>query len=137
MDQYERTTTRATDPVAPVTTGSAVTTEREVVTRGPSAGEMARRAVMLAFGVLQALLILRLILLVLIANRSNDLVQFILGVTDPFVEPFRGMFALDRVSGGQGSILDIAAIVALVGWTLVESLVVAVLSLGSRRDSLA
>jgi hypothetical protein len=30
-------------------------------------------------------------------------------------------------------VLDVAAIVALIGWTLVEVLVLAVLSLGSRR----
>jgi hypothetical protein len=39
-------------------------------------------------------------------------VSFILGVTDPFVEPFIGMFDLNRVTADQGSVLDVAAIVA-------------------------
>jgi hypothetical protein len=60
-------------------------------------------------------------------------VAFILGATDPFVEPFRGMFQLDKVTADQGSVLDVAAIVALIGWTLIEALVVALLSLGARR----
>ena len=70
-----------------------------------------RRPADLPFGVLQVALILR-ILLLLVANTSNDVVQLILNVTDPFVEPFRGMFDLDRVTADQGSTLDIAAIVA-------------------------
>jgi uncharacterized protein YggT (Ycf19 family) len=92
-----------------------------------------RRFVTLAFGVLQGLLILRIILLLLVANAGNDVVAFVLGVTDPFVEPFRGMFQLNEVNADQGSTLDIAAIVALIGWTLIEMLVIAALSLGARR----
>jgi uncharacterized protein YggT (Ycf19 family) len=104
-----------------------------VIERGPSPGDLIRRVVTLAFGILQALLIIRIILLLLIANTGNEVVAFVLTVTDPFVEPFRGMFQLDRVADQSGIVLDVAAIVALIGWTLVEVLVLAVLSLGSRR----
>jgi uncharacterized protein YggT (Ycf19 family) len=103
------------------------------VRKGPTGGEVIRRFVMLLFGILQGLLILRVILLLLIANTGNDVVALILSLTDPFVEPFRGMFQLDRVTADSGSMLDIAAIVALIGWTLVEALVIALLSLGARR----
>jgi hypothetical protein len=61
------------------------------------------------------------------------IVAFILSVTGPFVEPFRGMFALDRVRADQGSVFDIAALVALFGWTLVEALVVGALRIFARR----
>ena len=60
------------------------------------------------------------------------MVQLILNITDPFVEPFRGMFALDRVTAGD-QVLDIAAIVALIGWTLVEMLVLALVRVFDRR----
>jgi uncharacterized protein YggT (Ycf19 family) len=93
------------------------------------------RVVVFAFGVLQALLILRIILLLLVANPGNDIVSFILGVTDPFVEPFIGMFDLNRVTADQGSVLDVAAIVALIGWTLVEALILAALRIFSRRPA--
>ena len=43
------------------------------------------------------------------------------------------MFDLDRVTADQGSTLDIAAIVALIGWTLVELLVLALLQVFDRR----
>jgi uncharacterized protein YggT (Ycf19 family) len=84
------------------------------------------------FGVLQVALILRVILLLLVANQGNDVVQLILNLTDPFVEPFRGMFALDRATAGR-QILDIAAIVALIGWSLVELLILALVRVFDRR----
>jgi hypothetical protein len=48
--------------------------------------------------------------------------------------PFRGMFSLVRVTGDQGSVLDIAAIVALIGWTLIEHLILALLRVFDRRE---
>ena len=141
MTDDERTTVRETTtegtpvatPAAYPTTSASVRSTETTVRSGPSGGEVIRRFVMLLFGILQAALILRLILLLLVANTGNDVVQLILNITDPFVEPFRGMFSLDRVTADQGSTLDIAAIVALIGWTLVEALIIAVLSLGARR----
>ena len=141
MTDYERTTTKETvtpvagDPnVAPVPAATSVrTTETEHVAPGPGGAAMATRIVTFLFGILQALLILRIILLLLVANRGNDIVQFILNITQPFVEPFIGMFSLDRVAADQGSVLDIAAIVALIGWTLIEALILAGIRLFSRR----
>jgi uncharacterized protein YggT (Ycf19 family) len=136
MTDYDRTTVRETstapgeEPV--VTRDDRVTTRESTSRSGPSSGVVIRRFVILLFGVLQALLIIRILLLLLVANAGNDVVSLILGVTDPFVEPFRGMFQLDKVTAGR-SMLDIAAIVALVAWTLIEALVVALLSLGARR----
>jgi uncharacterized protein YggT (Ycf19 family) len=138
MDDYERTTVRrdvVEDPVVERPAGAGYTTsERRVVHEGPSGGEMARRLVALVFGILQALIILRIVLLLLIANRDNSVVSFILSVTDPLVEPFRGMFRLDRVAA-SGAVLDIAAVVALVGWTLIEALIIAILNIGARRPT--
>ena len=139
MTDYDRTTVRETttdaDPVVarPTHESDRVVTREATYRSGPTGGEVVRRFVMLLFGILQALLIIRIILLLLVANTGNDVVSLILGVTDPFVEPFRGMFSLDRVTADQGSTLDIAAIVALIGWTLIEALIVALLSLGARR----
>ena len=139
MTEHDRTTVReTTSDGPPVVTRDAYAGDR-VVTRessyraGPTGGEMIRRAVMLLFGILQALLILRIILLLLIANRDNDVVGLILSVTQPFVEPFISMFSFTRVTADSGATLDIAAVVALVGWSLVEVLILAVLSLGARR----
>jgi uncharacterized protein YggT (Ycf19 family) len=121
----------AATPMA--TSRDGVVTEREIVIDRPTTLELARRVITLAFGVLQGLIVLRIILLLLVANRQNDVVQFVLNVTSPFVAPFRDMFALDQISR-SGAVLDVAAIVALIGWTLVELLVLAILNLGARRS---
>ncbi len=139
MTDYDRTTVRETrtdaDPVVadPAYSRDRVVTRESTMRQGPTGGEMIRRFVMLLFGILQGLLILRIILLLLVANTGNEIVSLILGLTDPFVEPVRGMFQLDRVTADSGSMLDVAAIVALIGWTLIEALILAVLSLGARR----
>ena len=100
--------------------------------RGPNGATVVSRFVKFLFGVLQVALILRIILLLLVANPGNDVVQLILNLTDPFVEPFRGMFQFDRVTADQGPMLDIAAIVALIAWTLVELLVLALIEVFDR-----
>jgi uncharacterized protein YggT (Ycf19 family) len=139
VTDYDRTTVRETrtdaDPVVadPAYSRDRVVTRESTMRQGPTGGEVIRRFVMLLFGILQGLLILRIILLLLVANTGNEIVSLILGLTDPFVEPFRGMFQLDRVTADSGSMLDVAAIVALIGWTLIEALILAVLSLGARR----
>jgi uncharacterized protein YggT (Ycf19 family) len=143
MTDYERTTTRETTTVDPAAAGysdpatqaaSVRTTERATVAPGPSGVTTAARIVTFLFGILQAALILRIILLLLVANPDNDVVALILNITEPFVEPFRGMFSIDRVTAGE-SRLDVAAIVALIGWTLVEALILAALRIFSRRPS--
>ena len=143
MTDYERTTTRETttvDPAAPGYTepagqaASVRTTERAYVAPGPSGVTTAARVVTFLFGILQAALILRIILLLLVANTGNDVVSLILSITDPFVEPFRGMFSIDRVTAGESK-FDVAALVALIGWTLVEALILAALRIFSRRPS--
>jgi len=45
------------------------------------------------------------------------------------------MFDLNQVTADQGSVLDVAAIVALIGWTLVEALILAALRIFSRRPA--
>jgi len=126
--------TRTTDPYTTADTRRSVS-ERIVEPASPGPLTVAMRVVVFAFGVLQALLILRIILLLLVANPGNDIVSFILGVTDPFVEPFIGMFDLNRVTADSGQVLDVAAIVALIGWTLVEAIILAGLRIFSRNTA--
>jgi uncharacterized protein YggT (Ycf19 family) len=138
MTDYERTTTQQSttvDPAGPTAYDpkrATTTTERTYVPPGPGGATVIARFVMFVFGVLQVALILRVILLLLVANQGNDVVQLIFNLTDPFVEPFRGMFRLDKVVAGR-QVLDIAAIVALIGWTLVEMLVLALVRVFNRR----
>lgn len=90
-----------------------------------------RRVVSLLFGILAVLIGLRIILLLLVANQGNAIVDFVYGVTEPFVAPFRGIFSFDVVRAGDAT-LDIAAVVALIGWLLIYLLIMAILGLGDR-----
>ena len=85
----------------------------------PSGGEMARRVVVLAFGIIQLLIISRIILLLIDAQESNALVSAIYTLSQFFVAPFEGILGTDAVAA-SGSILDLAAIVALIGWSILE-----------------
>jgi uncharacterized protein YggT (Ycf19 family) len=124
------------DPVAPTSSHVNVAAgSRGYVATGPGPLYYARRVVSLLFGILAVLIALRIVLLLLVANQTNGLVDFIYNVTEPFVAPFRGVFNFDLVSPGGGSTLDIGALVALVGWALIYMLIMAILSLGDRTST--
>jgi len=101
------------------------------VSTGPGALYYARRIVSLLFGILFVLLGVRIVLLLLVADPGNDIVDFVYSVTEPFVAPFRGIFQFDQVMSGDAT-LDIAAIVALIGWLLIYLLIMAILRIGDR-----
>jgi len=102
----------------------------------PAPGPMyyVRRVVSLLFGILAVLIGLRILLLLLVANQGNAIVDFIYDATEPFVAPFRGIFQFDQVVVGDAT-LDVAAVVALVGWLLIYVLLMAILRLGDRRTA--
>ena len=123
-------------PVAPTSSNVNVAGDgRGYVAAGPGPLYYARRVVSLLFGILAVLIALRIVLLLLVANQTNGLVDFIYNLTEPFVAPFRGVFNFDLVSPGGGSTLDIGALVALVGWALIYMLIMAILSLGDRTST--
>ena len=100
----------------------------------PSGGEMTRRVVVLIFGIIQILIAARIVLLLLAANADNGLVSFIYQLSDLFVAPFNGIFNSDAVKAGR-SVFDIAAVAALVGWTLLEAIVFWVVNLFRREPT--
>ena len=113
--------------------GSSVTTRRTVETR-PSGGEMARRIVIVAFGIVQVLIVLRVVLLLLDARQANAIVQAILDLSEIFVGPFDGILRTDALHAGA-SVLDVTAIVALVGWTVLELIVLWIVAIFRREPA--
>jgi uncharacterized protein YggT (Ycf19 family) len=133
--ERERVTVERTTPATETRYVEPAPVVHETVVAGPSPVDTIRRIVWLLFGVLQVLIVLRIVLLLLGANEGNDLVAFVLGITNPFVEPFRGMFNIDEVNAASGSVFDVAAVVALIAWTLVEALVLGIIGLADRRTT--
>ena len=130
---YQERVVRDDDPAATPTPGRSSVIERRV-TRTPSGGELAGRVVILLFGIVQVLIIVRIVLLLLNAREGNDLVSFFLNTSQVFVSPFNGILNVDNLKAG-GSILDIAAVLALVGWTVLEALILAAVGVFRREPS--
>jgi hypothetical protein len=116
-------------PPEPVIQSSVVS---ETVRSSPSGAETARRAVVFLFGIVQALIVIRIVLLLAWANQDNELVRFIYDTSAFFIGPFEGILRTNAISAGH-SVLDIAALVALVGWTILEFLVIALIRIGRRE----
>ena len=119
---YDERVVREEEPGTVYDRGSAVVERR--VTRTPSGGEVAGRIVVLLFGIVQVLIILRIVLLLLNAREGNDVVAFILNTSQIFVAPFNGMLNVNNLNSG-GSVLDVAAVLALIGWTVLEAIILA------------
>ena len=129
---YDERVVREEEPGPVYDRGSAVVERR--VTRTPSGGEVAGRIVVLLFGIVQVLIILRIVLLLLNAREGNDLVSFILNTSQIFVAPFNGMLNVNNLESG-GSVLDVAAILALIGWTVLEAIILAAVGVFRREPS--
>ncbi|MBI2777779.1 MAG: YggT family protein [Chloroflexi bacterium] len=136
MTYEERVVRRSDDRIVSPAPGVVEPVHQTVVDRqtvvSPSGGEVGRRIVVLVFGIIQALIVLRIVLLLLNAREGNDLVAFILNTSQVFVAPFVGIFNNDALKSG-GSVLDIAAIAALVGWTILEAIVLWIVNVFRRE----
>lgn len=109
----------------PTATGQeTVRTEYQHTTAAsPGGSEMIRRVVVLLFGLIQIVIGLRIVLLLLDARTGNALVSGILDVSKIFVAPFEGVLNTNALTSG-GSTLDVAAVVAFIGWTVLELIVI-------------
>ena len=129
MTYDERTVIHEDDAIDHGTTVSS----RTVETR-PSGGTVAGRIVILLFGIIQVLILLRIVFLLLNAQEGNDLVSWVLNASQIFVGPFEGMLNTDSLSAG-GSVFDVAAVLALIGWTLLEALILAAVGVFRREPA--
>ena len=133
MTYDEKTVVHRDESVDPhIDHGSAVTSR--TVEHRPSGGAVAGRIVILVFGIIQVLILLRIVLLLLNAREGNDLVSFILNTSQIFVGPFEGILQTDALQEG-GSIFDVAAVLALVGWSLLEALILAAVGVFRREPA--
>ena len=115
-------TTESTAGTTPAS--DAVRTEsRRTIRTGPSGAETTRRIIVLIFGLIQIVIGARIVLLLLDAREANGLVSGILDISQLFVAPFEGILRTDALTSA-GSILDVTAIVAFVGWTVLELIVI-------------
>jgi hypothetical protein len=125
---------------APTTTETGALSNRTVTSRRldvrPSNNETTRRILVLVFGLIQIVLGLRIILEALDARTGNLLVSIVINLGGVLAAPFQGILRISAVASG-GSVLDVAAIVALVGWTIVELVALWALAIFRRDPAVA
>ena len=83
-------------------------------------------------GIVEALIVIRLILKLLAANPGARFTSLINTITDPLVSPFQGVFVAPR---SDGSVLDLAAILAIIVYALLTWLVARLFELIQRRSA--
>ncbi len=118
---YQREVVETVEP-AP---GHVHATSTEVRTYRPSALGVLSRWIVFIFGLIQLLITLRIVFLLLAAREGNSIVSAVYGLSEIFVAPFRGILRIDEVQAGATA-LDFGAIVALVGWFVIELIILAV-----------
>jgi len=92
------------------------------------------RGIVFIFGLIELLIGLRIVLLLVAARQSNDIVRFIYNLSDIFVAPFRGILRIDEIQSGATA-LDVGAIVALVGWFVIELIVLGLVRIFRPRST--
>jgi hypothetical protein len=118
IDQVDRTVVTQ-GPTVAAGQETIRTDSRRVTSTGPGPSEMTRRVVVLVFGLIQVLIGARIVLLLIDAREANGIVSGILTLSQLFVAPFEGILRTDALRSA-GSVLDITAIVAFIGWTIIE-----------------
>lgn len=105
--------------------------ERQVVAdRTVDSGVVVRRAIYYIFGIIIALLILRLVLLLLAANQGAPFVDFVYNLSAVFAWPFFGIFSYQPTYGQ--STLEISTLIAILVYALVAMGLGRLFTLGSR-----
>ncbi len=110
----------------PTADDESVVASGTVVTTGPTATEMLRRGAIVCFGVIQLVIALRVLLLLVGAREAAPAVAWIMNVSGALISPFEGILRHSTMAL-SGSVLDLTAVVAFVGWTLVEAVVLTIL----------
>lgn len=132
QDEQRVVSTQSQDPALPGQPVVSSTVQTRRVTATPSGTELARRIVYLIFGLIQLVIVLRIVLLLVDARTGNDIVSAILNISQVFVGPFEGILKTDALHSG-GSELDVAAVVALIGSTIIEAIVLWILNIFRRE----
>jgi hypothetical protein len=121
IEQVDRTV--VTQEPTPAGGQQSVRTRSRETTGSPAGTEQTRRIVVFIFGLIQVVIAARFLLLLFDAREANGLVSGILNISQVFVGPFEGILRTDSLHSA-GSVFDITAVVALVGWTVLELIVI-------------
>jgi hypothetical protein len=133
IDQVDRTV--VTQEPAVVAGQETIRTDSRRITRtGPGGSELIRRVIVLIFGLIQIVIAARIVLLLLDAREANGLVSGILNISQLFVAPFEGILRQGALHAA-GSVLDLAAVLAFIGGSVLEMIVIWVVGIFRREPA--
>jgi uncharacterized protein YggT (Ycf19 family) len=90
----------------------------------------AANLVYIVFGIVEALILIRFVLKLLAANPNAGFSSFMYGITAPLVAPFQGVFP---TPASNGSILELASLLAIVVYALIAWAIVRLIELAQRN----
>jgi uncharacterized protein YggT (Ycf19 family) len=99
------------------TSDSRASADSAEVVSSVSPGRRAVEVTYLVFGIIEGLLAIRLVLKLLGANAQAGFANFIYGVTDFFMAPFR--YLLPTVGGSSGAVLETSVVIAIIVYALI------------------
>ena len=111
-ERVESRTTTA-DPAAAAAADSA-----EVVST-VSPGRRAVEMTYLVFGLIEGLLAIRLVLKLLGANPQAGFTNFVYGLTDFFMAPFRNLLPAVDTGSSSGAVLETSVVIAIIVYALI------------------
>ncbi|HEV2404434.1 MAG TPA: YggT family protein [Ktedonobacterales bacterium] len=88
------------------------------------------RIIYFILGIIETLLVIRLVLKLLAANPNAGFSNLIYGVTNPLVAPFQGVFP---DAGAHSGVLELAALLAIIVYALLAWGIVKLVELPRRR----
>lgn len=81
---------------------------------------------------INGLLVIRFILSLFGANRSNGFADIVYTLSSPFVAPFRTLFSVDSRVGETGGRFEIESIIAIIVYSLLAWILIRAFAVGSR-----
>lgn len=112
--------------------------EEERVTATPYREDVAigrvQRLIYTLVGILDALLILRVLLSLVAANAANPIAHFVYSVTAPFIAPFRGLLNIHPHVGVVR--FEFETIIAIVAYSLIAWGAIHLLSVGKHDPNI-
>ena len=108
--------------------------QSQPVQSGPTVSVAERSAMItyLILGVVEALIIARVILKLLAANPASDIVRFVYNLSALFVAPFQGIFPTPAT---QNSVLELSSLVAIAVYAFIAWGIVRLIAIFSRRQA--
>lgn len=130
MDEEQRTHVTETTTETPAGTQTTRRVTRTADATAPSSLTLAERIIYLITIIIETLLLFRFLLSLLAANRGNGFADFIFTTSNPFVQPFMGLFGFETAFGA--SRIEVETIIASLVYAVLAMIVMALLRLPRR-----